>query len=406
MDLTSKTPQADSPQAELPVDPAASNFSDDVFLDALALSGDPEADAVVDALAREGDLDQVAWVFRVMKAGVDQIPPEAPAPIRDFALAHRNLPPGLDGQRVARGAGFFLERPIASALVLAASSLPRIFAAPRLAKVLAISNNQARYAYRRNLGVLQLLINICRDDAFEVGGRAVVAGQKMRLLHAGIRRLVRVYRPELASELGTPLSLEDMLFTGMQFSYFVIDGLRRLGQKFSADEAEDYFYLWRNFSLLMGIHPPGRPTDFSWIPRTVDDAAAFNQAYVRRHARSAAENPDGVNLTLAQLQMLRDLIPQPLFLVGFGKVPRLAMTLTLGPEDLARVGVTPTRSVRGLRKALPELLGALDLDHLPSEFAEQLGLLFFQGLVKIGRQGEVTFTVPADLDDLRGRDFV
>lgn len=382
------------------------DFSSDAFLDQLARAGDPEADAVVDSLTKDGEIGQVGWVFRMMKASVDQIPAQAPSEILEFARDHRALPPGLDERRVERGAAVFLERPVAGALVLAVSSLPRIFAAPRLAKLLAISNIQGKFALRRNLGVLQLLINICRDDAFRAGGRAVVAGQKMRLLHAGIRRLVRHHFPTLAGELGLPLSLEDMLFTSLQFSFFVIDGLRRLGQRLSDQEAEDYFYLWRNFSLMMGIHPPGRAQDFSWIPDSAAEAAVFNEAYVRRHAAPAALNPEGVALTAAQLEMLRSLIPRPLKIFNLGKVPRLAMTLALDPVDLARVGVAPIRTIKGLDQALPRLLKLLDHDHLPDSLAERLGLLFFKGLVHVGRNGEVTFTVPADLEDLRGRDFI
>lgn len=54
-------------------------ISSDAFLDQLAHSGDPDSDAVVDSLAKkDGDIAKVGWVFRVMKASVDQIPAQAP----------------------------------------------------------------------------------------------------------------------------------------------------------------------------------------------------------------------------------------------------------------------------------------------------------------------------------------
>jgi hypothetical protein len=385
---------------------SASRFADDTLLDQLAAVGDADADAAVAALVADGGIESASWVFRAMKSNTDQVPDTAPAPIHAFVEAHRGLPSDLDQARIERGAAVFLSRPVASSLVLSVSSLPRIFAAPRLSQVLAISGNLSTHAYRRSLGVLQMLINICRDDAFVPGGRAVVAGQKMRLLHAGIRHLVPKYRPEYAARFGRPLTLEDMLFTSLQFSYFVIDGLRRLGQRLSDQDAEDYFYLWRIFSLQMGIYPPGKPHDDSWVPADLTDAAAFNAAYVRRHGAEAKDNKEGVDLTQAQLAMLRGMIPTGLRFFGLGVIPRIAMTEALDPADQARVGISPVVGQGPIKAMLPRILRLLDHDHLPRDLAEAIGLLLFKGLVQFGRGGPVTFTIPDDLQDLRGKDFV
>ena len=87
-----------------------------------------------------------------------------------------------------------------------------------------------------------------------------------------------------------PVNHEDMLATIMGFSWLLIDGVRRLDLPLGHDEAEDLYYLWRVFALLMGIHPPGRPHDDSLIPPTIADAAAFYDGLrpPQRHARRSA----------------------------------------------------------------------------------------------------------------------
>jgi hypothetical protein len=159
-------------------------------------------------------------------------------------------------------------------LVLLASSLPRGYAAPCLCEILSISRDLERHPYGRLMGVVQLLINISDADAFDGTGRAVVTARKLRLLHAGVRSIAERYRPGYQARYGVPVNHEDMLATIMGFSLLLIDGIRRLRLPLADEEAEDLYYLWRTFAVLMGIHPEGRPQDDSLVPATLADAAA------------------------------------------------------------------------------------------------------------------------------------
>ena len=91
------------------------------------------------------------------------------------------------------------------------------------------------------------------------------------------------YRPHYQEKFGVPVNHEDMLATIMAFSYLLIDGMRRLDLELQEAEAEDLYYAWRVFALLMGIHPDGRPHDDSLIPATLAEAAEFYASYVRRN---------------------------------------------------------------------------------------------------------------------------
>jgi hypothetical protein len=159
------------------------------------------------------------------------------------------------------------------------------------------------------------------------------------------------------------------------------------------------------FALLMGLTPPGRPHDFSWIPPTLADAAAFYDAYVRRHDTTADRNPYGVVLTQDNLAMMTSMIWWPLRLIGLGFAPKIAMTELLTPEELARVGQAPLvghqliKGVLGLVLRLGRDVG----EH--TSFAARLSRVVLQGMVDVDRRGAVSFSIPMSQADLRSAAF-
>jgi hypothetical protein len=380
-------------------------WADDAFLDALRRAGDSAADAAVAALSADGGMAAVGAIFKLLKANDTPLPADAPAPLKAFMASSAGLPPDLDTARLASGGAAFLRNALPSVVVLLASSLPRGYAAPCICEILSISRDLERHPYGRLMGVVQLLINISDADAFQPNGRAVVTAQKLRLLHAGVRVLAGTYRPHYVERFGVPVNHEDMLATIMGFSWLLIDGVRRLGLPLSDQEAEDLYYLWRVFALLMGITPPGRPHDDSLIPPTIADAAAFYDAYVRRNDTTSDRNAYGVLLTQDNLKMMTAMIWWPLRLIGLGWAPKIALTELLTPEELARVGQSPLVG-HGLIEALLGLVLRLGRDvgeH--TSFAARLSRLVLQGMVDLDRRGEVPFSIPVSQADLRSAAF-
>jgi hypothetical protein len=375
-------------------------WSDDRFLDSLRQQGDPQADLAVRRLMEGREVQTVNEVFKTLRADDAPIPDDAPAPFREFAEANRELPSWTDRGRLARGGEVFLKHASSAAVVMLASSLPRGYAAPCLCRVLSISRDLATHPYQRLMGVIQLLVNVSSKGAFGPDGRAVITAQKLRLLHAGVRTLVPRFRPGYEEKFGVPVNHEDMLATIMGFSYLVIEGIQRLGLRLSEAEAEDFYYLWRVYALMMGIHPEGKPDDDSYIPATVEEAGAFYDSYVRRHDTGPAENPYGLVLTQDNLDMMRDLIPRPLRLV-LGLAPRLSMSELMTPVEMARVGVQPVAG-HGLLRAIFGLVMRVAqglLDVVP--FSTRLATLIFQEMIDTSRDGVVEFCIPVNLMTLR-----
>ena len=280
---------------------ADSKWSDDAFLDTLKAQGDERADLTVAELEARGELPTANRIFREINVNTPALPTDAPPALRRFWEAARTLPAGTDLARVARGEAAFMRHIFEIGSVLLTRSLPAGYAAPRL------------FTHPdpvRRPGHGQLAAR---------AGRGPAAGGDRRRPRLPGRRRGHHGRPEdapdacrrarhrsapaaefgpLHPEAGSPASKEDMLGTLMGFSYLPIDSLRQIAHDLPDQDAEDIYYLWQVFGVMMGIHPPvtgdEEPT-FDYIPATLDDAAAFYRSYARRNYVSADKNPDGAS---------------------------------------------------------------------------------------------------------------
>lgn len=360
--------------------------------------GDPLADETVAELVAHFGEDQIDRAFAAMRRVDMELPLDAPAPLRRFVEATARVPSGTDLARIKRGAELFLDNATLAALALLAKSLPAGYASPRLTQILHFTGNLERHPYRRVLGVLQMLVNITQDGAFHDRGLAIVTGQKLRLLHAGVRRVVRSSFPAYAAKFDTPICQEDLVYTIVTFSHHVIEALGTFDVPRHAALAEDYFYLWRVYGELQGIRP-------EWMPQSLEEAAAFSEAYARRNFVEAKNNPEGLELTQADLRMMRELLPRWLRALGLGALPKLMMARLLGRDAAARVGVKRQPGHYILEWLLLEgpILWRKLWQHLtPSHAAhDAVSRLFFEALIKRAWKGEVFYTVPLTRQDLQ-----
>jgi hypothetical protein len=233
---------------------------------------------------------------------------------------------------------------------------------------------------------------------------ATMAAQKMRLLHAGVRRIVPRKLPQFTAELGgMPVSKEDMLGTLMGFSYLTIEGLHQVVDDLTQEEAEDIYYLWQVYGVMMGIHPPltepGQTPTFDYIPATLAEAEEFYKSYARRHYVGAEKNPDGVTLAAADLAMMQDMIPQVLRALGFGIVPKLLMQDALKPPAMGLVGMRPVPAYSLFKLVyldLPIWLDGVFHDVATNRHGYFAGR-FLQKLVNFGRGGPDSFFIPGSV---------
>ena len=381
----------------------ASHRWTDAFLDSMSKQGDALADDFLTRIIRDNEMTNIRKIFAEMDSN-NEIPPSKNFPdLSEFFTATNNLPPGVDLQRISRGEKVFQENAFTGALVLLTKSLPEGYAAPNLSIILNLSGNLRTHPYKRLLATLQTVVNVSTFHGFQNGGRAVITAQKLRLLHAGIRHLTRQYRPDFEPQYGIPVNQEDMLGTVMGFSYLVIEGMRKLDAGLTLQEEEDFLYLWRVFAQMMGIHPSDKPDSFEFIPDDVEDAKAFYEAYRSRHYVMADKNPDGVALGLANLRMLKHFVPRFLRLFGFGALPRLYMLDLMGPKQCSLIRIRRRRGYGLVKWFLFALIRLWrPIEHIRTKRHERIGAMIFQEMIDRAYGGEVTFTIPLSITDLKG----
>lgn len=386
---------------------AESKWSDDAFLDTLKAQGDERADHTVAELDASGELPAANRIFRQIDYNTPELPADAPAPLQRFWEATQALPAGVDMDRISRGQAAFMRHIFEIGSFLLTRSLPAGYAAPRLSRTLALSDDLVTSTWRRVLAVVQLLVEIGGGKGFQDGGSSTVAAQKMRLMHAGVRRIARRRLPEFGPEhpeTGSPVSKEDMLGTLMGFSYLPLDSLRQIASDVPDQDAEDIYYLWQVFGVMMGIHPPvtgDTEPSFDFIPATLTDAAVFYQSYARRNYVDADRNPDGVTLAAADLRLMKQLIPGPLRLLGCGLLPRLLIQDALQPPAMALVGLrawpAPLYSLLKLIYLdLPLFVDRVLHDMTPNRHGYFAGIIL-QDMVTTGRGGEASFFIPGSV---------
>jgi hypothetical protein len=181
--------------------------------------------------------------------------------VRAFFAEHVAPPPWLDRTRVRRAQAWASRHLIHVTTALFCASLPTAYAAARGARVLAATGRTKGPELERRVNeTAQFVLDVLAEGGFEPHGSALRAIQKVRLMHAAVRRHV-VALTLFADEV--PINQEDLLGTLCAFSVVVVRAARLLGVRVSDEEAEDYYHLWRGVGAMLGIEEALLPEDFA-----------------------------------------------------------------------------------------------------------------------------------------------
>jgi hypothetical protein len=190
-------------------------------------------------------------------------------------------------------------------LILATYSLPAAYAARNGVQVLAQTDRLGSDTNRRLFETTQMVIDVLRPggldraDRPESHGVGIRTAQKVRLMHAAVRRMILHHREGFAEAYGVPINQEDLLGTLMTFSWIVLDGLDRMGIVTSPEERDAYLETWLHVGRILGIEDRG-------LPRTVEEARALTDLI---HARQIAPSEAGRHMTRALLDMMDAHLP-------------------------------------------------------------------------------------------------
>ncbi|TYB47934.1 oxygenase MpaB family protein [Actinomadura chibensis] len=381
-------PAADPGPSAEPGPAAGNGRYTDAYLDSLRLKGDELADATVDALFASGEVPRFNTLMRWFTTSGQELPAGLPAAARDYLEATARPPEWVDWAMMEQARQFFIDNDVHISTALSFAAMPACYMIPHGARLLSATHS-LDYPARRMAETGQFTVYLMQPDAFEAGGRFLPAAQKVRLLHATIRRHLREggHWPEPVA-----ICQEDMLGALMMFSIQVLDALHRLGVHITPGGAESYYYAWKVVGTILGCDPDDIPPD-------LEAAREFSDRYMTRYMGPSRE---GVHLTRQLIEMYEEVVPGTLL---DPIVPALIRYLV--GDTAADWLQVPRSSFDTLIKAAPALLGVIERfeDRGPwaAQMSDRLGrLVTHLELSSLTRGRVMHYAIPEELKPAHG----
>ena len=228
----------------MPAPRTASDRWPDDRLDALRLEADLPADTLVGRMVAEEGEAAARELFDLLIRNIGLPLDNLPEYVHSFVEETSRLPEWADPAAIQHGQEAFLDFSVDFVVFLYYKSLPTCYACWRGAQVLHLTGrlDQGRgwpeiYA-RRVAETAQFVLDVMTPGNLAPGGRGIRTAQKVRLIHAAIRRFLPAGRWD--HTWGRPINQEDMALTLMTFSVSMLEGLAQARQPLPADRAEAY----------------------------------------------------------------------------------------------------------------------------------------------------------------------
>src|SRR5205085_3201175 len=193
-------------------------------------------DAVVRHLFESGRLSEVNRALRSFDDNPQPVPDDLPGPLRAYLTETARLPAWTDRARLAGAYRFFLDDGLQVAVSLSIGAMVGSYAVPSGAKVLS-ATHRLHHPPRRMAETFQFVLYMMDDDPFGPDGNLIRAIQKVRLMHASVRRLMVDSGTWDFEAFGEPINQEDMLCAMLLFSTVTLDGMARMGVVAEPEEA-------------------------------------------------------------------------------------------------------------------------------------------------------------------------
>lgn len=215
---------------------------------------DPIADEVVAAFSKPPPGTIHRTLTTALDCGIDAAP-DAPEPLRALFARLDEVPFWVDWRKLEIGGKAFLRTGIFGSFALACGSLPLAYSCPAGNKPLTFSGQLVSQAARRISETGRFIIETCKPGGlrrFSPGFKITVM---IRMMHAQVRHLLKQSPAWNTTAWGEPINQADMAATNLLFSVVLMDGLRRMGFRFSRKESEGLMQLWRYSGYLIGLDP-------------------------------------------------------------------------------------------------------------------------------------------------------
>ncbi|MDB5239778.1 MAG: hypothetical protein JWP57_403, partial [Spirosoma sp.] len=353
-------PTSVPPLGQTPVQSLVNRWSDE-FLWSKRKIGDPVADEVITTLLADNQKGEVDQIFQMLvrnrhfpNPAFDVLPDQVKSVVENYFVHTRELPAFAEPFKMMVAADVFKHHGPKILLILLCKSLPTCYTCWRGAKVLyrtgrlRVHDGSLDAFSRRLMETAQFVVDMMTTNNFEQDGTAIVATQKVRLMHAAIRHFAQERNWD-ADTYGIPINQQDLVGTLLSFGVVIIDGLQQLNVTLTPEQREAYLHLWRVVGKMMGI-------DDDLLSEDEDECRALMNAILEQQAGPSLE---GTELTEACIDLMNTrLIVGPLkrlspffvrFFVGDKYADMLRVPAASADDSLIMDAVKWfDRSIRGL----------------------------------------------------------
>ncbi|MBO0937203.1 DUF2236 domain-containing protein [Fibrella sp. HMF5335] len=268
--------------------------------------GDPLADEVITTLLADNQKGEVDQIFQMLvrnrqfpNPAFDVLPDKVKQVVEGYFVQTRHLPAYAEPFKLMVAADVFTQHGPKILLILLCKSLPTCYTCWRGAKVLYRTGRLRAHdgsldAFsRRLMETAQFVVDMMTTNNFEQDGTAIVATQKVRLMHATIRHFAQERNWDSAA-FGVPINQEDLVGTLLSFGVVILDGLAQLGITLTPEQRAAYLHLWRVVGHMMGI-------DEDLLTDDEDECRALMEAIL---AHQSGPSMEGAELTQACIELM------------------------------------------------------------------------------------------------------
>ncbi len=347
-------------------------------LDEFRRKGDPLADEVIDAFAKQyaGSIQELAEKLQNMirmpaddnmPAIINQAFPEDETirkALEKYFTEAVKLPDWIDSDKLKLGGHVFQDHLFTSFMVLGCASLPVCYVCSPDVKVLGFTRRLIDDAPKRLVETAQMVTDVMSTDGLKIennqlAGKGIQSILKIRLIHAAVRhlllhkeRLLAAHdhnnnidpdnfllayvfdtfqdqynwygnnKPDTWNEAqdGIPINKEALAETLLTFSYLILRGLDKIGVQLDSRQQEAFLHSWNIAGYVLGVDEAFLK-EFSTYQKA---DVIYNQIIQRRLGKTQ----DGVLLQQSLLEVFSDNAGR---LIPFGRilhVRRLARLVT------------------------------------------------------------------------------
>lgn len=320
------------------------------WLDAM-WDADPLADAVVHSKFESGSA--TAAVNQALTEGIEAVP-HAPEALGELFAFLDDEPEWVDHAAMARAADALVQHTAGLGLVLGAASLLRGAVNSIAGQPLVQTGRYLSQPAVRSVEVGEWLRRVITPGGMRRDGEGFAYTVRVRIIHAHVRRGLRLAGLWDDDRWGVPIPQPYMAFTMAEFGHIALAGLEQLGVRFTEQELRDIYHLWRYVGYIVGV-------DEHLNPASESDHVRIEELY---RLTSPGPNSDDLDFVDALtddylVPELAGVLPGPakVTLPAAAGLIRALQRVFLGDDVADELSIPPSRLAPIVRAANPLMVG-------------------------------------------------